>query len=54
MDAILKNYSVLEETMIEINKHQNDDNGRAAGGIAALMDKFQTLNLGTQTLACYL
>lgn len=43
IDAILKNYSILQETMIEINKHQRDDNGIAAGGIASLMDNFQTL-----------
>lgn len=42
IEAVLKNYSVLQETMIEVNTSQHDDNGIAAGGISALMDKFQT------------
>lgn len=42
IDAILKNYEVLQETMLDINRQQRDDNGVTAGGIAALMETFQT------------
>ena len=41
IDSILKNYSVLRQTLFDINEHQHDDNGITAGGIADLMGNFR-------------
>ena len=42
IEAVLKNYSILQDTSTEVNSTQHDDNGRAAGGVASLMESFQS------------
>lgn len=42
IEAVLKNYAVLEDTMKEVNETQHDDNGALAGGVLARMEKFET------------
>ena len=42
LEAVLKNYTILQTTFREVNITQHDDNGRAAGGVAVLMENFQT------------
>ena len=40
IEAVLKNYAVLEDTMKD-NETQHDDNGALAGGVLARMEKFE-------------
>ena len=40
--SVLSNYPVLCEALEEINKSTHDDYGRKAGGMLALLDKFNT------------
>ena len=41
IDAILSNYSILEVALEEFNTETNDEYGRKAGGLLALMEKFR-------------
>ena len=43
IDAILKDYSILMETMSEVNATTRDEYGLKAGGILAALEKFSTL-----------
>ena len=43
IDAVLKDYSILMETMSEVNATTRDEYGLKAGGILAAMEKFLTL-----------
>ena len=42
IEAVLKDYTILIETMEEINFTTHDEYGMKAGGILASMQKFQT------------
>ena len=42
IDAVLKNYNALQETMDEIHSTSNNEYSRRAGGQLALMEKFST------------
>ena len=42
IEAVLKDYEILMETMEEINFTTHDEYGMKAGGILASMQKFQT------------
>ena len=41
--AVLKDYSILMETMSEVNATTRDEYGLKAGGIVAALEKFSTL-----------
>ena len=41
--AVLKDYSILMETMNEVNATTRDEYGLKAGGIVAALEKFSTL-----------
>ena len=43
IEAVLKDYSVLMETLEEVNHTTRDEYGLKAGGLLAALDKFQTL-----------
>ena len=43
IDAVLKDYSILMETMSEVNETTRDEYGLKAGGILAALEKFSTL-----------
>ena len=43
IEAVLKDYSVLMETLEEVNRTTRDEYGLKAGGLLAALDKFQTL-----------
>ena len=43
IDAVLKDYSILMETMSEVNATTRDEYGLKAGGILAALEKFLTL-----------
>ena len=43
IDAVLKDYSILMETMSEVNATTRDEYGLKAGGILAALEKFSTL-----------
>ena len=42
IEAVLKNYAALMDTMDEINQTTHDEYGMKAGGILSLMEKFDT------------
>ena len=43
IDAVLNDYSILMETMSEVNATTRDEYGLKAGGIIAALEKFSTL-----------
>lgn len=43
IDAVLKDYPILMETMSEVNATTRDEYGLKAGGILAALEKFSTL-----------
>ena len=43
IEAVIKDYSILIETMTEINSTTHDEYGLKAGGIVSALEKFSTL-----------
>ena len=43
IEAVLKDYSILMETMAKINSTTHDEYGLKAGGILSALEKFNTL-----------
>ena len=41
MDSVIKNYSVIIDTMEEVHRTTRDDYGLRANGILAALDKFE-------------
>ena len=43
LNAVIKQYSVIMETMEEVNRSTHDDYGLKAGGVLSSLEKFETL-----------
>ena len=43
IDAVLKDYAVVMDTMEEVNRTTRDEHGLKAGGVLAALQKFETL-----------
>ena len=43
LNAVIKQYSVIMETMDEVNRTTHDDYGLRAGGVLSSLEKFETL-----------
>ena len=52
VEAVLKDYSILMETMKEINHTTHDEYGLKAGGILSLLEKFDML-FGLTWISCF-